>query len=110
MRKSVLALSGLILVMVAACSQNPFTGKQDFNIVSNDQIFPTAFQQYDQFLKENKVIEKLRMYVSGQNILTLSGYKSYDPDFMSDGLFGRGYDLGSFPNPRTVIFGVEVNF
>jgi archaellum component FlaF (FlaF/FlaG flagellin family) len=61
-------------------------------------------------LKSTKVVEKVRLYMSGQNILTLSGYKSYDPDFMNDGLFGRGYDLGSFPNPRTIIFGVEVNF
>jgi len=88
MRKSVLALSGLILVMVAACSQNPFTGKQDFNIVSNDQIFPTAFQQYDQFLKDNKVIkgtaDAQRVTNVGQKIkaaaekyLNANGYKGY---------------------------------
>lgn len=39
-----------------ACSTNPFTGKQSLNFVSNNEIFPAAFQQYDQFLKDNKVI------------------------------------------------------
>jgi TonB-linked SusC/RagA family outer membrane protein len=61
-------------------------------------------------LKNTKVIEKVRLYASGQNVLTLSGYRGYDPDFISDGLFSRGYDFGSFPNPRTLIFGIEVNF
>ena len=29
---------------------------------------------------------------------------------LSDGLFSRGYDGGSFPNPRTVSLGIEVSF
>ncbi len=56
MKKSVFILSAFLLMMVFACSTNPFTGKTQFNTVSNEQIFPVAFQQYDQFLKENKVI------------------------------------------------------
>jgi len=57
MKKSVLTLSVLLAMLISACSTNPFTGKQTFNIVSNNEIFPTAFQQYDQFLAENKVIK-----------------------------------------------------
>ncbi|NMH29176.1 M48 family metallopeptidase [Flavobacterium silvaticum] len=46
------------ILMLSACSStNPFTGKSSLNFVSNDQLFPSAFQQYDQFLKENKVIK-----------------------------------------------------
>lgn len=55
-------------------------------------------------------IQNARIYFSGQNLLTISKYKGYDPDFMSDGLFSRGYDFGSFPNPRSVMFGVEIEF
>lgn len=55
-------------------------------------------------------IKNLRIYVSGQNILTITGYKGYDPDFISDGLFSRGYDYGSFPNPRTFMFGLQLGF
>ena len=47
----------MLMALFCACSTNPFTGKQNFNIVSNDAIFPTAFQQYDQFLTENKVVK-----------------------------------------------------
>jgi predicted Zn-dependent protease len=39
-----------------ACATNPFTGKSSFNMVSNAELFPSAFQQYGTFLKENKVI------------------------------------------------------
>lgn len=56
-------------------------------------------------------IQKAKMFVNGQNLLIISKYKGYDPDFNSnDGLFSRGYDAGSFPNPRTISLGVEVNF
>ena len=55
-----------------------------------------------------QAIKTLRVYVAGQNLLTISGYRGYDPDFISDGLFSRGFDYGSFPNPRTVMFGLQV--
>jgi TonB-linked SusC/RagA family outer membrane protein len=56
-------------------------------------------------------IQKAKVYVNGQNLLTISKYKGGDPDFNSnDGSFSRGYDGGSFPNPRTISLGLEVNF
>lgn len=39
-----------------SCATNPFTGKQSLNFVSNSQLFPSSFQQYGTFLKENKVL------------------------------------------------------
>jgi TonB-linked SusC/RagA family outer membrane protein len=54
------------------------------------------------------VIKSLRAYIAGQNILTFSNYWGYDPDFISDGLFSRGYDYGSFPNPRTFMVGIQM--
>jgi predicted Zn-dependent protease len=45
-----------VLVIINSCSPNPFTGQNNLNFVSNSQLFPSAFQQYDAFLKENKVI------------------------------------------------------
>lgn len=56
-------------------------------------------------------IQKAKVYVNGQNLLTISKYNGGDPDFNSnDGSFSRGYDGGSFPNPRTISLGLEVNF
>ncbi len=57
-----------------------------------------------------KAIRSARIYFSGQNVLTITKYKGYDPDFISDGLFSRGFDIGSFPNPRTFMVGAQVSF
>ncbi|KIO52410.1 M48 family metallopeptidase [Flavobacterium hibernum] len=43
-------------LLVSACATNPITGKQTLNFVSNSELFPTSFQQYNTFLTENKVI------------------------------------------------------
>ena len=88
MRKSTLILSATLLVLVFACTTNPFTGNKDLNFVSNDQLFPTAFQQYDQFLSENKVVKGTadanRVVTVGQKIrsaaeryLNAKGYQGY---------------------------------
>ena len=61
-------------------------------------------------LKDTKIVQRARVYASGQNVLTISKYKGYDPDFNNGGLFSRGFDYGSFPNPRGFMFGVEVDF
>ena len=45
-----------VFIVIQSCAPNPFTGKNNLNFVSNSQLFPSAFQQYDAFLKENKVI------------------------------------------------------
>ena len=55
MKRIFLALA-IVLASSACTTKNPFTGKNNLNFVSNEQLFPSAFQQYDQFLKENKVI------------------------------------------------------
>lgn len=65
---------------------------------------------------------KLRVYVSGQNLVTLTKYTGFDPDFGNDGLFERGIDMGNLanrpftafsgglPNPRGFMAGVQVGF
>lgn len=53
-RKSIVALGTVLLFL--SCATNPFTGKKTMAFVSNDQLFPSSFSQYDQFLTENKVV------------------------------------------------------
>jgi TonB-dependent starch-binding outer membrane protein SusC len=65
---------------------------------------------------------KLRVYVSGQNLVTLTKYSGFDPDFGNDGLFDRAIDQGSYPNraftayagglpnPRGIMVGLQVGF
>ena len=42
--------------LIFSCATNPLTGKKTLNFVSNSQLFPSSFQEYGTFLKENKVI------------------------------------------------------
>ncbi|EMY3481972.1 M48 family metalloprotease [Flavobacterium psychrophilum] len=54
MKKGLMILA--IAVLVASCATNPFTGKKTMALVPDSEIFPSAFQQYGQFLSENKVL------------------------------------------------------
>lgn len=56
MKKYAFLTAVLLTVVIYSCSTNPFSNKKTLNFVSNDQLFPTAFQQYNQFLSENKVV------------------------------------------------------
>ncbi|RAR73914.1 M48 family metallopeptidase [Flavobacterium aciduliphilum] len=47
----------LALALTYSCAKNPFTGKNTLALVPNTEILPSAFQQYSQFLSENKVIQ-----------------------------------------------------
>jgi len=44
-------------MLLAGCKTNPFSGKSTLALVSDDALFPSSFQQYGDFLKENKVIK-----------------------------------------------------
>lgn len=56
MKKSKIAFLVGVLLLLISCATNPFTGKKSLNFVSNSELFPSSFQQYDTFIKENKVI------------------------------------------------------
>ena len=74
------------------------------------QNFQIGYTMPSELLGRTKVINSLRFYVSGQNALTISKYRGYDPDFFNDGLYSRGFDIGSWPNPRTYMFGIQAGF
>ena len=56
MKKQSILLGICTLGLVFSCAVNPLTGKKALNLVSNEELFPTSFQQYGTFLQENKVI------------------------------------------------------
>jgi iron complex outermembrane receptor protein len=52
-----------------------------------------------------------RVYVSGDNLLLLTGYSGYDPEVHTQsGLASRGLDYLNYPRPRTFTAGVRVRF
>jgi TonB-linked SusC/RagA family outer membrane protein len=57
------------------------------------------------------VIKRLRLYVSGQNLITITGYKGYDPEIGSkNGTLTNGVDFGQYPSARTFQFGIQAGF
>ena len=55
------------------------------------------------------VISGVRVYMSGQNLATISKYRGYNIDF-AGGTFTPGYNYCSYPTPMTVMFGVNLSF
>lgn len=52
----------------------------------------------------------LTLYATGTNLLTLTDYSGYDPDFMySNNPFYMGIDYGKMPQPKSFIVGVKLN-
>jgi predicted Zn-dependent protease len=54
--KKYLIVGVIIIGLLFSCAINPITGKKELNFVSNSELFPSSFQQYGTFLKENKII------------------------------------------------------
>lgn len=89
-KKSIVATLALLLVM--SCATNPFTGKKTLAFVSNAQLFPTAFAQYNQVLTESKVetgttradmIKRVgqRIAVAAERWLNANGQQGYLNDY-----------------------------
>nr|WP_255749392.1 TonB-dependent receptor [Pontibacter liquoris] len=59
-------------------------------------------------LTQRASIERLRVYVSGQNLFTWTGYSGIDPEV--GGTLNAGTDFSSYPNVKTMLLGLQVNF
>ena len=55
-------------------------------------------------------VEKLRLYVSGQNLATFTKYSGYNPEVNArpDNALTPGEDYGTYPLARTFMFGINV--
>ncbi len=54
--------------------------------------------------------QQIRLFVNAQNLITFTKYKGLDPEFINTSIWDRGYDGGSFPNPKGVTFGAQIKF
>lgn len=92
-RKLIVAIGAIMLFL--SCATNPFTGKKTMALVPNNQLFPTAFAQYDQFLSENKVVKGTkdaemitrvgqRIAVAAERWLDANGHQGYLKDYKWD--------------------------
>ncbi|MBL0739994.1 TonB-dependent receptor [Chryseolinea sp. Jin1] len=55
-------------------------------------------------------LNNARVYVTGQNLVTFSGYSGLDPDFTAPDIWRRGHDEVRYPNARTYLVGLQFNF
>lgn len=51
-----------------------------------------------------------RIYVSGQNLFTITKYKGLDPDVQGTGIISRGFDAGNWPSSRLISVGIQCEF
>ncbi len=55
-------------------------------------------------------IRQVRIFISSQNLLTVTKYSGLDPDFASSGLLQPGQDNTVFPNVRSFLAGLQLGF
>ncbi|MEH6703502.1 MAG: TonB-dependent receptor [Galbibacter orientalis] len=66
----------------------------------------------------NDAISKFRIYVSGQNLITITDYSGLDPEIGQYSLnnqntrtqFEIGIDRGNYPQPKSVLLGLQLEF
>lgn len=63
-------------------------------------------------ITETLNISGLRLYLSAQNLLTITSYKGYDPEVnaKADDIRTQGVDLGMVPQVSTYMLGVNIKF
>jgi TonB-linked SusC/RagA family outer membrane protein len=54
-------------------------------------------------------ISKLRIYLSGENLLTFTQYDGFEPE-IGGGVFSYGVDHGIYPQARSIYGGINVTF
>jgi hypothetical protein len=57
-------------------------------------------------------VRKLAVYVTAQNLFTFTSYSGFDPEVSAYGnnAVEVGIDYGTYPQSRTFVFGVNVEF
>jgi predicted Zn-dependent protease len=116
MKKYIVIVSTVILVFVS-CKTNPLTGKSTLNFVSNSELFPSSFQQYGTFLKENKVItgsanaklvEKVgvRIKLAAEKYLNSLGQTQYLKDYAWEYKLVESPDINAWcmPGGKIVVY------
>lgn len=72
---------------------------------------------FDKALIQKLRLQKLRLYATAQNVFTITPYSGYDPDLgnaysneLNNVSTDIGIDRGQFPQPRTFLLGLNIEF
>ncbi len=55
-------------------------------------------------------IERCRLYVSGENLLTITKYTGLDPEVGRESVGDQGVDRAFYPMVKTILFGLQITF
>ncbi len=55
-------------------------------------------------------MESGRLFISAQNLFTITPYSGLDPDVTGNGIYERGLDNGNWPSSRVFSVGVQLDF
>lgn len=55
-------------------------------------------------------VQRLRVYISAENLLTFTKYDGFDPELASGGYTTIGVDRGIYPQARTISLGANISF
>lgn len=55
-------------------------------------------------------VDKLRLYVSGENLFTITNYSGIDPEFSTEKILNTGVDKEIYPFTRSYIVGLQLTF
>lgn len=63
-------------------------------------------------LMKNLKMKAVKLYVTAQNLFTITKYSGFDPEVGTFGMDNTrmGYDFGTYPSVKTYIFGASINF
>ncbi|WP_047246206.1 SusC/RagA family TonB-linked outer membrane protein [Maribacter thermophilus] len=99
-------------------------------IIDGNRDFANSYRDSDYFIEDgsfirlqnvslgytlphiNDLITKARIYVSGQNLLTITDYSGFDPEVNNRGQdnLNRGDDYDAYPRSRTLTIGINLEF
>jgi len=73
--------------------------------------FKTLTLYYTFPFHNHKVFKGLKLYVTGQNLFTITKYKGYDPEVSARGAstLEFGEDFGTYPQTKSISFGVNLD-
>ena len=72
----------------------------------------TLSYNFPESIIKHASLSALKLYVTGENMFTITNYSGYDPEVNSYGSSNtvRGIDYGTYPQTRNLIFGMSVTF
>ncbi len=83
-----------------------FLEKGDFFRINNLTL---GYSLPVQMLSKYK-IQKVRAFVTAQNLATITGYSGFTPEITSDSPLRGGIESSIYPTTRTIAFGLNVGF